>query len=108
MPRFELENINPAPSRLNYTKLDWLSGQYIQEMDSVELAKAVKPYLEAAGYEVNMEALLIVMPTMAVRLKRFPEAIPFLRFLFEDMPLAETAVSLSHKKMPQDAARQAY
>lgn len=108
MPRFELEDINPAPSRLNYTKLDWLNGQYIQEMDSLELAKAVKPYLEAAGYEVNVEALLLVMPAMKVRLKRFPDAIPFLRFLFEEGALDETAVSLSHKKMPPESAHKAY
>ncbi len=106
--RFGFDGVNPSPTRLPYSKLEWLNGQYIQEMDSLELAKAVKPYLEAAGYEVNVEALLIVMPAMKVRLKRFPEAIPFLRFLFEEGELMETAVSLSHKKMPLASAQKAY
>ncbi len=49
LPRLELKAINPAPSRLPYTKLDWLNGQYIQHMEPVDLAKAVTPFLDAAG-----------------------------------------------------------
>ena len=108
VPRFELKDINPAPSRLPYDKLDWLNGQYIQEMEPQTLARAIKPYLDEAGYEVNPEALLIVMPSMSVRMKRLPDAVPFLRFLFADVPLDETAESLSHKQMPADQARQGY
>lgn len=105
---FKLENINPSPSRLPYSKLDWLNGQYIQEMDSLALAQAVKPYLEAAGFEVNVDALLAVIPPMKMRLKRLPEAVDFLRFLFEETPLQETAVSLTHKHLPADRAQAAY
>ena len=107
VPRFELEDVNPAPSRLPYDKLDWLNGQYIQEMPPMELAFAVKPYLDEAGYEVNPEALLLVMPAMSVRLKRLPDAIPFLRFLSNETPLEETAESLTHKQMPYENAKEA-
>ncbi len=105
---FKLENINPAPSRLPYSKLEWLNGQYIQEMEPVALAQAVKPFLDAQGFEVNAEALLVVMPAMRKRLKRLPEAIEFLRFLFADVPLQATAVDLTHKQMPYAAAKLAY
>lgn len=108
LPRFDLANVNPAPSRLPYDKLDWLNGQYIQELAPLELALGVKPYLDEAGYEVDPEALLLVMPAMSVRLKRLPEAVPFLRFLFEDVPLEETAESLTHKKMPYDNAKEGF
>ncbi|MCP4422918.1 MAG: glutamate--tRNA ligase [Chloroflexi bacterium] len=108
MPRFELEEINPAPSRLNYTKLDWLNGQYIQEMEPLALAQAVKPYLDAAGLEVNPEALLAVMPPMSKRLKRLPDAIEFLRFLFEDLPFELTVEQTTHKHLPREAAQQAF
>ena len=108
MPRFELSAINPAPSRLPYDKLDWLNGQYIQEMDPLALAQAVKPYLDDAGIEVSPEALLLVMPAMSVRLKRLPDAIPFLRFLASEEPLQETAESLSHKQLPLAEAQQAF
>ena len=108
LPRFELQDVNPAPARLPYDKLDWLNGQYIQEMEPLELALAVKPYLDEAGYELSPEALLIVMPAMSVRLKRLPDALPFLRFLGEDVPLQETADSLSHKQMPAGQAREGF
>ena len=108
IPRFELSDVNPAPSRLPYDKLDWLNGQYIQEMTPMELALAVKPYLDQAGYEVNPEALLVVMPAMSVRLKRLPEAVPFLRFLFDDVPLEETAESLTNKNLPYENAKEAF
>jgi glutamyl-tRNA synthetase len=103
IPRFELAAINPAPTRLPYDKLDWLTGQWIQEMDPLALAQAVKPYLDAQGHEVSPEALLAVMPAMRVRLKKFTEAADFLRFLWEDdAPL--TAEQLAHNKLPDGAA----
>lgn len=74
----------------------------------MELALAIKPFLDAAGYEVSPQALLVVMPAMRVRLKRLPEAVPFLRFLFDDVPLEETAESLTHKNLPYDRAKQAF
>ena len=106
--RFDLADVSPSPTKLPYSKLDWLNGQYIQEMEPLELAKAVRPYLEAAGLEVNVDALIVVMPPMSVRLKRFPDAIPFLRFLSEDAPLPESADVLTHKKMPLPAAAVAF
>jgi glutamyl-tRNA synthetase len=108
IPRFTLEAINPAPSRLPYDKLDWLNGQYIQEMEPLELAKKVKRFLDAAGYEVNAEALLAVMPAMRVRMKRLTDAIDLLRFLFEDVPLTVTADELAHKQLTREAALSAF
>lgn len=111
LPRFELADISPAPVKLPYSKLDWLNGQYIQEMDSLELAKAVKPFLEKQGWEVNIESLLMVMPAMKLRMKTFPDAIPFLGFLFEEKSLEQadvTAESLSDAKLPPESAKAAY
>ena len=110
IPHFRLEDINPAPSRLPYSKLEWLNGQYIQEMEPLELARAVKPFLEAAGYEVNVESLVAVMPAMSVRLKQLTAAIDFLHFLFvdEDELAPLSASNLTHKKLTQAAALNAF
>ena len=110
IPRFRLEDINPAPSRLPYSKLEWLNGQYVQEMEPLELARAVKPFLEANGYEVNVEALVILMPAMSVRLKQLTEAAEFLHFLFvDDDELGPvTAGDLTHKKLPPAAGLAAF
>ncbi len=106
--RFDLADISPTPMKLPYSKLDWLNGLYIQEMDNVELAKALRPYLEAEGWEVNIDALLLVIEAMKPRMKTFPDAIPFLRFLFEESEFTETAESLSHKQLPTENAKAAY
>lgn len=84
LTRFTLSAVNPAPTNLPYSKLDWLNGQYIQEMAPLALAKAVRPFLEAAGFEVNVEDLLAVAPALGVRLKRLTDAVELLRFLFDD------------------------
>ncbi|MCB8945909.1 MAG: glutamate--tRNA ligase [Ardenticatenaceae bacterium] len=105
IPRFELSSINPAPAQLPYSKLDWLNGQYIQQMEPLELAQFVKPFLDAAGFEVNPEALLVVMPPMSKRMKLPTDAIEFLRFLFDDAPLDLTADQLTHKQLPREAAQ---
>jgi glutamyl-tRNA synthetase len=105
---FKLENINPAPSRLPYDKLDWLNGQYIQKMEPADLAQAIVPFVKAAGYDATPESLEILMPAMRTRLRRLTEAVDFLRFLFEDEPLNATADMLTHKKLPQPAALAAF
>jgi glutamyl-tRNA synthetase len=102
IPRFDLSNINPAPSRLPYSKLDWINGQYIQKMEPLELAKAVKPFLEEAGYDIDLDTLFTVMPAMRVRLKRLPDAIDFMKFLYDEAALPLTADQLIHKQLPSD------
>ncbi len=105
IPRFRLEDINPAPTRLPYDKLDWLNGQWIQDMTPLELALAVKPFLDRQGYEVSAEALLAVAPSLRVRLKRLTDAVDFLKFLWEEDSAAPAADRLGHARLPDDAAR---
>lgn len=104
--KFDLADISPAPTRLPYSKLDWLNGQYIQELSAVMLAEAITPFLEKEGFVVDQQALLPVMPALAIRLKRLTEAANFLRFLYQDPPLTLTIADLTDKKMDQAAVRQ--
>ncbi len=106
--RFDLADINPAETRLPYEKLDWLNGQYIQEMSAEELARALKPFLEEAGYQVDLAALTHLTPALSVRLKRLTDAIPSLRFLYVDEPLAVEAGALYDKRLDLAAARRAF
>ena len=106
--RFDLADINPAETRLPYEKLDWLNGLYIQDMSPEELALALKPFLEKAGYEVDVEALTYLTPAMSVRLKRLTDATPMLRFLYVDEPLDVEAAALTDKRLDLPAARLAF
>ncbi|MFN8421307.1 MAG: hypothetical protein U0528_18995 [Anaerolineae bacterium] len=42
--------------------MQWLNGEYIRLMEANKLAQYLRPYLEAAGYEVNVDTLLKVIP----------------------------------------------
>ncbi len=95
---FELENINPAPSRLPYSKLDWLNGQYIQQLKPLELAQAIKPYVDAAGIEISAEALIAIAPAMSKRLKKLPDALAFLAFLDDEASMVMEVDMLIHQK----------
>jgi glutamyl-tRNA synthetase len=108
IPRFDLADVNPAETRLPYEKLDWLNGLYIQEMESYELAEALKPFLENAGYEVDVASLAMVTPSLGIRLKKLTDAIPLLRFLYCEDPLELTVGDLTDKKLDQEAARRAF
>jgi len=106
--RFDLADINPAAARLPYSKLDWLNGQYIQEMKPLELAHALEPILESAGYDVDINSLLHVVPSLSVRLKRLTDAIPLLRFLYEERQAPLDIADLTDKKLNLDAALNAF
>ena len=106
--RFDLADLNPAETKLPYEKLDWLNGQYIQEMEPLALAEAMQPYLEDAGYQVDPEALALVAGSLSVRLKKLTDAIPLLQFLYVDKPLTLTAADLTDKKLELSAARVAF
>lgn len=104
IPRFALEDINPAPSRLPYKKLDWINGQYIQAMELKALAKLVEPFVVAAGFEVTSETLSILLPAMQMRLKRLTDVGGFLKFLSDDEPTPITSEALIHNQLPREAA----
>jgi glutamyl-tRNA synthetase len=107
LPRFRLADVNPAPAKLPFSKLEWLNGQYIQELEPLELAQAVRPILHSAGIEISPEALIALMPAMRVRLKRLHDVLPFLQFLDDDGWQPDPA-RLAHKKLPAPAARAAF
>lgn len=106
--KFDLADLSPAPTRLPYSKLDWLNGQYIQQLPPAELAAAITPFLEKAGFVVDQKALLPVMPALSLRLKRLTEAANFLRFLYVEDPLNLTIADLTDKKIEQGAALQGF
>jgi glutamyl-tRNA synthetase len=55
-----------------------------------------------------MDALLVIAPSLNVRLKRLPEAVEILRFLFEDELPILTVEGITDKNLDRDAARDAF
>jgi glutamyl-tRNA synthetase len=84
VPRFDLRDVNPAPARLPYSKLEWLNGVYIRELAPVKLAHAIAPFLQAAGVEADLKTLGEAAPLVQERIKTLAEAEDWLGFLFVD------------------------
>lgn len=101
IPRFDLRDVNPAPARLPYSKLDWLNGVYIREMAPERLAEAIAPHLQEKGLAADLETLVQAAPLIQERIKTLREAEEWLGFLFVD-ELHYDARDLIAKKM--DAA----
>jgi glutamyl-tRNA synthetase len=103
--RFDMTRINEANSALPVEKLDWINAEYIRQLDPQDLAKRLRPYLEAAGLEVNVETLLQIIPLVQTRLKLLKDIVDLAGFFFHDYSTftAPTPEMLIQKKM--DAAR---
>lgn len=100
---FDPAHISVSPTAFDTDKLIWLNGVHIRAMDATELAKLIKPYIEDAGYEVNVEALLAITPHIQERLKTLNEVVEWTAFIWkEDFEPVEADVLIA-KKM--DAAQ---
>jgi len=100
--RFDLSRVNPAASVFPIEKLDWLNGVYIRDMDPNRLARLLLPVFEQAGYEVNVERLIQVVPLLQPRIKTLHDAIPMGGFFFAEEFAPAPAEELIQAKM--DAA----
>lgn len=82
--RFQLKEVNPANSAYPIAKLDWLNSQYIQASAVDDLARRLKPVLEAAGFVVDDDLLRRVVPLLQVRLKTLNDVVAMAGFFFAD------------------------
>ena len=82
--RFDLRDVNPANSAYPIKKLDWLNSQYIQTSKAEELARLLAPVLREAGYSVDWERLLQVVPIVQIRLKTLNDVVNMAGFFFAD------------------------
>ncbi len=102
--RFDITKVQATNSAFPMEKLDWLNGIYIREKISVEdLATRLRPVLEAAGFEVNVETLLKVTPHVQTRIITLNDVVKIAGFFFREEFIPPTAKDVIQKKL--DAAR---
>lgn len=100
--RFDLSRVNPANSAFPIEKLDWLNGEHIRRLPPEELAKRLKPVLENAGFKVNSDLLLKLVPLVQIRMKTLNEIIGLAGFFFREEFVPAPPEELIQDKM--DAA----
>ena len=85
--RFDVADISPKATALDYTKLEWLNGVYIREMEPAALAAALAPYLapqlglDPAALAADPR-LVQLIPLIQERIKLLTEAAPFVDWAF--------------------------
>lgn len=81
---FTLERLNPSPAAINFTKLDHFNGQHIRSLQDDDLARRLKPYLVQAGYAVDENILLRIIPLVRERLTVLTDILDMAGFFFAD------------------------
>jgi glutamyl-tRNA synthetase len=82
--RFNVDSLTPSPAAVNFAKLDHFNGTHIRLMQPADLAGRVKPFLTGAGYAVEDEKLLKIIPLIRERLVTLDDCIQFAGFFFKD------------------------
>ena len=92
---FDYHHISKSPAVFDYTKLKWMNGEYIKQMDFDSFYERALPYLqEAIKKPLDLKKIAEMVKT---RIEVFPD-IPALIDFFEELPAYDTAM-YTHKKM---------
>jgi glutamyl-tRNA synthetase len=100
--RFDGNGIQAANSAFPVSKLEWLNGEYIRALPVEELARRLRPVLEHAGLEVNVEVLLKIAPLVQTRIKTLNDVIPMAGFMFQEEFAPVAADALIQKNMDRE------
>jgi glutamyl-tRNA synthetase len=103
--KFSLDNLNPSPAAINYSKLDHFNGLHIRRLSVEDLAQRLKPFFEAAGFQVDDEVLLEVAPLLQNRIVTLDDAPQMGGFFFKDEVKPTSETLLGQKLTPEQAAQ---
>jgi glutamyl-tRNA synthetase len=108
--QFSFERVNKAGAKFDWTKLDWLNGQYLHAMPAPQLVELLIPYWQKAGFDFDLEGVseanrrsrawleqlaAVIGPSLA----RLPEAVEMTRMLFtESVEFSEEAADQMKKE----------
>jgi glutamyl-tRNA synthetase len=87
--QFDIHDINPAAGALPLSKLQWMNGHYIRELDPEDLLDRVLPFLSRSSGIPESDlarhpALPRITPLIQERLKTLDEAWSWVDFVFLD------------------------
>lgn len=92
---FDYHHMSKSPAVFDYTKLKWMNGEYIKQMDFDRFYEMAKPYIDAVvTKDVDKKRIAELVKT---RIEVFPDIAEHIDF-FETLP--DYDISLyTHKKM---------
>lgn len=81
---FTLDHIGHSPAVFDRTKLDWMNGYYIRNLDLDDLTDRLMPFLTQAGITADRVTLRKIVPLINERIKRLDEVPALIDFFFQD------------------------
>ncbi len=97
MEWFDLRGIGRAPARLDFRKLEHLSGLHIAAMEDAALLRDIAGYLAAAGRPALTEAetarLTAALPTVRERAKTLPDLLEKAHYALAVRPIVPDAAA---------------
>ena len=79
---FDIHGISKSPAVFDYDKLEWLNGEFIKQMDSVDFLENSRKYYEELGIdERNFSMLEELLKPRITRFTQIPEKLAFLSAL---------------------------
>jgi glutamyl-tRNA synthetase len=107
--RFSVDSLTPSPAAINFQKLDHFNATHIRLFPNSELAARLKPYFALAGFAVNDDVLLKIVPLLRERLVTLDDCLAFGGFFFkedvEPTPADLIAKGLDAKQSAQVASK---
>ena len=81
--KFNIARLNPSPAAINFSKLDHFDGLHIRQLETADLAARLKPFFEAASYQVDEETLIQVTPLIQERMVTLEDSLAMAGFFFQ-------------------------
>jgi glutamyl-tRNA synthetase len=88
---FTLDGVNRSNAVINFTEEDpfdpkavWLNAEHIRALPVEELARALEPFFEQAGFHATPEKVAAVTPLIRERIKLLRDAVGAADFFFVD------------------------
>jgi len=102
--KFSIERLNPSPAAINFSKLDHFNGLHIRSLKSADLAARLKPYFEAAGFQVDDETLAQITPIIQERMVTLEDGPIMAGFFFEEKVHPKPEELVGKKMTPLESA----
>ncbi len=97
---FDVEKIVKSGARFDFDKAKWFNEQYLIHSDNAALAKAVRPAVDAAGYEASDEFLEQFVGMLKERVTFITDFVPQGYYFFE--PVKSYEEKMIRKKWKPD------
>lgn len=103
---FSIERMGRSSAVFDKLKLEWMNTIYLRGLKSNEVLARLTPFLESAGYDINLmdrEWLLNVVSLILPNICTLSEALNYLDiFLKKDIPITDSAFEVLKDKTAMD------